>query len=188
VFFVYTDCQFRVIDALCLLIALLTYASLIISIYLPYFYLGKFLIKDEAKQQLYKINNRFFNLSITCFIFGIISVFIFFIPNIIKTKVDAEYTVCSCNCKNIGESLHVYQRHHQGNYPDKLINLIPTYIDKIPSCPAAKKDTYSSSYTVFNSTENNMHEYTFYCNGGNHKMIVSGNFPKYNSKSGLAGK
>jgi hypothetical protein len=49
-------------------------------------------------------------------------------------------------------------------------------------CPAAGKDTYSSTYTVSTSPD----AYTFYCNGAYHKMgLTKANYPQYNSYEGL---
>jgi hypothetical protein len=95
---------------------------------------------------------------------------------------------CQTNVANIAKNLEYYANKHQGNYPDKLSDLVPDYIDKIPLCTAVKKDSYSSSYTVFNDPKSNMHKYTFYCNGENHKRIISGNYPQYNSTWGLVTK
>ncbi len=79
----------------------------------------------------------------------------------------------------------MYYDDNDNKYPESLEKLTPKYLEVIPQCPSAGSSTaYTSSYQV--NQEHNI--YTFYCNGSNHDIWgveVEGNYPQYNSYSGL---
>jgi serine/threonine protein kinase len=92
------------------------------------------------------------------------------------------FNECTFNLKEIGADVQRYAYDNQGLYPDSLSQLNPKYMQNIPSCPAAGKDTYTVSYEV--SIDHKF--FTIYCSGLNHKMIVyKENYPKFNPKDGL---
>ncbi|MCD4786252.1 MAG: ankyrin repeat domain-containing protein [Candidatus Eremiobacteraeota bacterium] len=92
-----------------------------------------------------------------------------------------KYTDCAVNCKRIGTALEEYARDHDGKYPEKIEILKGQYLEQIPSCPSAKKNTYSDSYKI--SSDNEL--FTFYCSGHHHKNIgIKPNYPQYNSSYG----
>ena len=71
---------------------------------------------------------------------------------------------CSQSLKAIATGLEMWASDHAGNYPKELKELVPKYIEHIPPCPAAGKDTYSSSYRAAGSEGFSMH-----CSGHFHK-------------------
>ncbi|MFN8608080.1 MAG: hypothetical protein U0931_11155 [Vulcanimicrobiota bacterium] len=71
---------------------------------------------------------------------------------------------CSQNLKNIATGLEMWASDHAGGYPKDLKQLVPKYIEHIPFCPAAGKDTYSSSYRQAGSEG-----FSMYCAGHYHK-------------------
>ncbi len=96
-----------------------------------------------------------------------------------------KYLACCANCWKIDEALRKYHEDHSRKYPKSLLELVPIYLDSIPKCPAAKKDTYSESY-INSSFDNKGYptNFTFYCAGSNHSHLKP-NFPQYGSNSGL---
>ncbi|MCL5773287.1 MAG: hypothetical protein M1536_02770 [Firmicutes bacterium] len=97
----------------------------------------------------------------------------------------AAYRSCESNLKNVSTALEMYATDNQGHYPASLSQIVPAYLRSIPACPAAGKDTYSSSYT----SSQNPDAYTFYCSGDNHKEVNAGeNYPQYSSSQGLIQK
>lgn len=70
---------------------------------------------------------------------------------------------CTQNLKGIATGLENYATDHAGAYPAKLKELVPVYLQSIPTCPAAHKDTYSASWRVAGGEG-------FYmsCSGNNH--------------------
>jgi len=82
-----------------------------------------------------------------------------------RARVDGQFVACSSFCREIGMALEKYAA-------DKAI----------PTCPAAKRDTYSGSYQVSIDSKS----FTFFCSGNNHPAIKVGlNLPMYNSNTGL---
>lgn len=91
---------------------------------------------------------------------------------------------CTDNCRKLESALKNYAAEHSGAYPEKLSNLIPTYIKKIPSCPAKWKDTYSARYKSYSFP--GLKYCRFYCCGNNHAFgKTSEDFPRYNSYDGV---
>jgi hypothetical protein len=164
-----------------IILIILTTLSLIAPVHILYYYIGRHFTKDETKRASFKINSILTATSISFFIFTSA----YFIPGLLRMRSCGHYTFCLSNLKNIRDALETYKTDHHGNYPEKLSDLVPTHLSSIPHCPAAGKDSYSKTYQVFNDSENDIHNYTFYCDGRNHKTIISGNFPQYNSRSGL---
>lgn len=96
-------------------------------------------------------------------------------------------SLCKSNMKNLAIALEMYASDNAGNYPHSLDKLIdPSYLHKIPTCPAAGKVTYLD-YRV--STEPD--SFSFSCCGDNHKgaytafQADSTGFPRYNAELGL---
>lgn len=108
-----------------------------------------------------------------------------FFPEITRTKAENQWIACQSNLKNIATALEMYSTDNAGRYPTSLKQLAPDYLRSIPTCPAAGKDTYSSSYT----SSQNPDAFTVYCSGNNHKDVDAGeNYPMYNSDRGLTPK
>ncbi len=70
---------------------------------------------------------------------------------------------CTQSLKSIATSLEMYASDHGGGYPASLKELTPTYLKSIPTCPAARKDTYSGSWRVAGGEG-----FYMFCAGKNH--------------------
>ena len=86
---------------------------------------------------------------------------------------------CMSNLKNYGTALEMYSTDNSGRYPTELNVLTPNYLKTLPTCPAARSDTYSQSYT--SSVKPDV--FTIFCAGKHHGP--SGNYPQYTSVEGL---
>jgi len=106
------------------------------------------------------------------------------IPNFVKARAMGQATACKSNLKNIGTALEMYSTDNLGKYPQSLDNLKRNYLTSIPTCPAAKSDTYSGSYVaVFPD------RYTVVCSGLNHGGAgLPANYPQYTTLHGLIEK
>jgi len=92
---------------------------------------------------------------------------------------------CEKNLRNLSVALEMYSCENMGRYPTSLASLKPQYIKEIPTCPAAKKDTYSGSYL----SQARPDIYTLYCKGTYHRRQVKRpDYPRYDSISGLIEK
>ncbi len=103
---------------------------------------------------------------------------------IAETTEEGNFDICKENLKNIATALKLYGADNKGIYPRKLGKVFPNpkYLDFIPTCPSVSKDTYTDGYTVAADRKS----FTVYCLGKNHTNVkVKGNFPQYNSTSGL---
>lgn len=94
-----------------------------------------------------------------------------------------KFSVCCSNLQHIGTALEMYSTDDKAyRYPDSLSRLTPEYLNTIPTCPGAGRDTYSESYI---RGAGNL-AYTFYCKGQHHSDIgIQKNYPGYNSENGL---
>lgn len=91
-------------------------------------------------------------------------------------------TACKSNLKNIGTALEMYSVDSAGRFPPKLSLLTPNYLKRIPTCPVANADTYSTGFR----SSSDPHAYTFVCSGHHHARVgYSPNYPQYNSWKGL---
>lgn len=91
-------------------------------------------------------------------------------------------TDCRSNLKNIGTALEMYSTDSSGLYPAALSALTPNYLKRIPTCPAAGQDTYSTAYVRAASAD----AYTVCCGGHHHASTgCPPNFPQYSSTHGL---
>lgn len=88
---------------------------------------------------------------------------------------------CGHNLKNIGIALEMYSSDHQGLYPKNLRALVPVYLKKLPTCSAARRDTYSVSYKRVGKAD-----FQYHCHGSFHRGAgLSANQPDYTSVRGL---
>ena len=102
------------------------------------------------------------------------------IPNIQIAVYKAKLTACTSNIRNIAQSLELYKNENE-RYPKTLLHLVPRYLANVPSCPEAKKDTYSESYEVSDEGLN----FTVYCKGRNHQRLgLPADTPLYNYGEG----
>lgn len=104
------------------------------------------------------------------------------VPNFIKARSQGQLTACKSNEKNIATALEMYSTDHQGHYPSSLQELTPEYLRVVPTCPAARSDTYSQSYEV--TTNPDM--FSFCCSGHSHQSAgLAPDRPAYNAMQGL---
>lgn len=106
------------------------------------------------------------------------------VPALGAERRQGQLDACESNLKNVGTALEMYATDAQGVYPPTLALVTPNYLKFIPTCPAAKRDTYSEGYT------SHMHPdaYTVVCAGDNHKGLSAPNYPQYSSAAGLIDK
>lgn len=88
---------------------------------------------------------------------------------------------CGYNLRNIGTALEMYSSDHHGQYPKSLRALVPVYLKKLPTCSAAKRDTYSSSYKRVGPDD-----FKFHCHGSFHAGAgLAANEPTFQGEKGL---
>lgn len=105
-----------------------------------------------------------------------------------RPATQGQLTACKSNLKNIATALEMYASDNQGRYPDSLSRLTPEYLKKIPNCPAAQSDAYSSSYVrqLYQPDLHLVDEFTVCCKGDHHsKAGTAHNHPVYTSQTGL---
>ncbi len=113
------------------------------------------------------------------FIFSVIITIM--IPNMRRAFYRARLTGCQSNLRNIATAVQSYMVDTK-RYPSSLADLKPNYINAIPTCPAAGKDTYTDGYEVNTSPD----QFTIHCSGENHTFLGYGkDEPRYSSKVGL---
>jgi hypothetical protein len=89
---------------------------------------------------------------------------------------------CKANLKNLATALEMYSSDFAGHYPTSLARLTPNYLQQIPTCPAARRDTYSGGFVSGQAPD----RYAVWCAGDNHPGLGLGpNLPAYDSVSGL---
>ncbi len=93
---------------------------------------------------------------------------------------------CGAHMNHLIEALRLYSNEHQGQYPQTLGELVPDYIDRLPSCPSAGQDSYSAGY----SRSADGLEFDLACHGDNHHEEFvwtekpTQDMPRYNSMRG----
>lgn len=83
----------------------------------------------------------------------------------------SEASSCRNNLKNISTGLEMYSTDNSGKYPRILSAVSPQFLPRIPSCPAAERDTYSAGYTsgpIITAWHSIEEGYTVLCRGRNH--------------------
>lgn len=108
-------------------------------------------------------------------------------PGFVAYKPAGEWTQCESNQQIIGAALEMYANDNNGLCPTSLSVLTPNYLKIIPTCAAAKNDTYSPSYQYYNGKgKSPASNYTFYCKGWHHKWAgQKPNCPNYTALKGL---
>lgn len=97
---------------------------------------------------------------------------------------EISFNECRENLKKISVGLKLYSADHKGTYPKKLseISPDPRYLDFVPTCPSASKDTYTSGY----QPSKDLKSYKVCCFGHNHKsLMIKENNPSFDSITGL---
>lgn len=103
-------------------------------------------------------------------------------PRFLQTRAEALIGACTSNLKNIGTALEMYSTDNAGRFPTQLSSLTPAYLKVVPTCPSARKDTYSPTFASATSPD----AYTIMCEGHHHaEARCSPNFPQYTSTQGV---
>ncbi|MBM3465622.1 MAG: hypothetical protein FJX76_26325 [Armatimonadetes bacterium] len=104
-------------------------------------------------------------------------------PRFVAKRAQDQFGVCSDNLKKtIVVALEMYGADHNQRFPLELSALLPTYVKKIPTCPAAEIDTYSKGYRVTGEGDG----YVVMCLGHNHGGAnLEPDFPQYSSSEGF---
>lgn len=103
-----------------------------------------------------------------------------------KAGLTADYNatnlkVCQQNVKNLGTALEMYSIENFGRYPLALSGVVsPTIMQALPTCPAARADTYTAGYESTSNPDN----YVVVCSGQHHVGVPS-NYPQYSSAKGF---
>lgn len=88
------------------------------------------------------------------------------VPNIYRAIWKSKLTGCISNIRNIVSVLEQYRNEHE-EYPETLTHLVPTYLGMVPTCPQAKRDTYTGGYEVSDDRT----RFTLCCKGRNHTEL-----------------
>lgn len=100
-----------------------------------------------------------------------------------RMRPQGQLTACKSNLKNMGTACELYSTDNRGLYPRYPEQLIPKYLKAFPTCPSARRDTYSAGF------RSGVHPdtYTFFCQGGNHTDSgePASKYPQYNSTQAL---
>jgi hypothetical protein len=105
------------------------------------------------------------------------SFIVYKVADISKAKSKARLKICKDNLRIISGHINTF-RIDMSRYPSNLKEFYPNNFREMPLCPAAKRDTYSSSYKLDQSKES----YVLYCSGHNHKDCgLKENFPQFYS-------
>lgn len=90
---------------------------------------------------------------------------------------------CSEHLGTLANALDRWGAAKEGQLPERLEQLVPEVLEKLPQCPAAGQDTYLRSYR---RTEDG---YRLFCQGRHHRAFgVAQDQPSYDSVSGLQGR
>lgn len=116
------------------------------------------------------------------------------VPNFLKARAQGQLTACKSNLKNMATALEMYASDFGGRYPNTgtLAQLTAgNYLKTIPTCPAAGKDTYTTSGSGVFTSITTPDSFTMMCVGTNHAKAYTGystssqNFPQYFAEVGL---
>jgi hypothetical protein len=86
------------------------------------------------------------------------------------------YFDCCSNLKNLGVALEMWATDNDGKYPEKLVQLNPSYLIVMPSCP-------NSDGRIYGYQKSGEDEFKLTCSGEHSE--VGGKPPAYDSSSGI---
>lgn len=88
---------------------------------------------------------------------------------------------CKTNLKHLATAMEMYSTDNSGRYPTSLKRLVPKYIEEIPQCPRAGRDTYS----VACQTAREPDAFSLSCSGSHHAAAgIPENYPQYFNSQG----
>ncbi|MDQ7822150.1 MAG: type II secretion system protein [Candidatus Eremiobacteraeota bacterium] len=119
-------------------------------------------------------------------VMGIIAVLfcLFAVVGYTRAKARTTYIACCENLRTISTGLQLYsnEARNKRKFPLELKYLTPDYLKTIPTCPAARADTYENAYEHDDNSDN----FTLYCEGSHHMMLgFDSNYPQYSYQWGL---
>lgn len=83
-------------------------------------------------------------------------------------------TICKNNLKEISTAMEMYSTDWSGRYPTDLAQLVPEYIDEIPTCRAAGAVTYRMEMGEEAShNPAGLRDYFYLCCSGENHLAVS---------------
>jgi hypothetical protein len=105
------------------------------------------------------------------------------VPNFIKARSQGQLTACKSNQKNLATAMEMYATDNAGQYPPGFNHLVNgQYLRRIPTCPAAARDTYSETYRVQVKPD----RFSFHCSGEHHRSAgLPAGYPQYHAEQGL---
>jgi len=100
-------------------------------------------------------------------------------PKNLRTRTQYQYRLCKDSLEDLKAALTAFSNNHGGKYPDRLLWLVPKYIDKIPLNLAAGEDTFSAGYQLNDDKE----RFTIVSQGEYFISLgIKSGFPLYSSK------
>lgn len=105
------------------------------------------------------------------------------LPKLLKSPPEGLLTECRSNLHNIPAALSMYAGDWNGQFPQTLKQLQPTYMKLVPNCPASDQPyTYVVDSKSFLQNGPPEPHYTLSCTGVSHAAAgVSANSPSYDS-------
>lgn len=103
--------------------------------------------------------------------------YIVYAPSFLAARAQGQVTACKRNMKEIAEQCKLFFQEH-----DRHVTSLDKLEMKIPKCPVAREDTYSSSYSVGADQS-----FTLFCQGDHHTAWgrLPENHPRYHSTEGF---
>ncbi len=98
--------------------------------------------------------------------------------NAVESNEEKPVDLCGQNLLSLSSAATSYTYDHEGAYPKSISILVPEYLEEIPKCPVAERDTYSGSYEVVGDNTG----VKLFCKGHNHPELESDK-PLYDTTS-----
>lgn len=140
--------------------------------------------EKSLEEELIERERSAANIRNSCIGFIIILVLLgiglyFYIPQYLKQQEIQKAEQCARNQVKIAKALNEYRKDHYV-YPARLTELVPDYLEKIPSCPKAQtNEVYINSY----SREAGGRSFKLFCKGRHHERAgIPRDYPRYSLK------
>ena len=105
------------------------------------------------------------------------------LPNYVRARSRGRLSACETNLRNMASALEVYSTDNARQFPSRLEELSPTFVQSIPTCPSAGS---SAAYLDGFTSARNPAAYTLSCTGGWHVDLGLGeNSPSFHYGTGL---